>query len=372
VALAPARDPIVFPGMQSVTNLVYSGNQRLLICLSSCSEVFLIDADTAELVHQYPASLMSCGSALSTMAGVEVPAVPGSTFLILGGIDGSFSLRELNRRDRDGKLQCVLHRCIDRLAPHLKTADADELSLDPADGCPLSSLYVLPDLDVCVVGDASCAVYVVGLKLLPMTPAPTPSLDPDTDARRASFDQETVLEPSIAGADDDDELADPLQMDEAGPESEGLDSTQTGQRSEGPNSSQTEAAEGPNSSQTEAAPGSDSVSMDGHISGQDDATNPTPESVTTAQPGPISEALASKHKIDAPGTAVEPVNDAAEPERSEPISEALEAPAPETEGGDPADGCDPDDLGQETKVAGGKNRRRRRKPKKQPTPPSSQ
>ena len=203
VSLDACPQPITFPDMQAVTSISYSANQRLLICLSSCLEVFLIDSQTAALVHQYPASLMTCGAALSTIASVEIDAVPGSTFLILGGIDGSFSVRELSKRERDGKLQCVLHRCIDRLAPQPKSGEP--LSLDPADGCPLTSLFVVPELDVCVVGDASCAVYVVGLKLVPMTPAPTPAIDEDPgDSRRDSIDQETVLEPSLAG--DDSEL----------------------------------------------------------------------------------------------------------------------------------------------------------------------
>jgi hypothetical protein len=212
--------------MQSVTSVVYSTTQKLVICLSSCSEVFLIDSATSTLVHQYPASLMTCGAALSTMAGVEVAAVPGSTFLVLGGIDGSFCVRELNKRDRDGKLQCVLHRCIDRLAPQPKAAD-QEISLDPADGCPLSSLFVVPELDVCVAGDASCAVYIVGLKLVPMTPAPTPGIE-DEDARRGSFDQETVLEPSVAGGDDSELV--PVEPEDLPPFSEdaSAESTQPG------------------------------------------------------------------------------------------------------------------------------------------------
>jgi hypothetical protein len=162
------KDPFVlmsFEGMQSVTEIVVSHKHRLGVCLSSCSEVFLISLDTYRLEQQYPAALMTCGSALSIMIAVEPNESSESTFLFLGGIDGSLTIRELNKRERDGKLQCLLHRCIDRLSPVSKEDLVEPVN--PSDGCPISSLWITESLEQCVVGDASCALYLVPISFQP-------------------------------------------------------------------------------------------------------------------------------------------------------------------------------------------------------------
>jgi WD40 repeat protein len=151
---------LTFDGMQSITSIVESFIHGLLICLSSCSEVFLIDKVSHQLVTRYPASLMTCGAALSSMSGLEISGVPGSTFLVLGAVDGSLCLRELCRRPKDDKLQCVLHKCFDRLTPQHKSVI--DLPIDPSEGCPITSVYT-PSEEVCVVGDASCSVFVVNM-----------------------------------------------------------------------------------------------------------------------------------------------------------------------------------------------------------------
>ena len=158
---------IRFDGMQSITSISNSTSQGLAICLSSCSDVFLISKESGELVQRYPASLMTCGSPLAVMTTVD------STYLFLGGMDGSLSIRELNRRDRDGRLQCVLHRCIDRLTPQTKGEGSDS----PSDGCPISSLWVSENLEQCVVGDASCTLFVVPLTLVKPSRAYSATID---------------------------------------------------------------------------------------------------------------------------------------------------------------------------------------------------
>jgi hypothetical protein len=183
------QDPpvrMMFPNMQSVTSMVVSHRQNLGVCLSSCSDVFLINISDHSLVQQYPASLMTCGSALSVVAAAEPQDTGDSTFLILAGVDGSLAVRELNRREKDGKLQCVLHRCIDRLTPLSK----EELTqqLDPAEGCPITSLSVMESLDHCVVGDAACSLYLLPLNCRKISRASTPSVQ---DEHRKSVDEIT-------------------------------------------------------------------------------------------------------------------------------------------------------------------------------------
>jgi hypothetical protein len=154
-------DFIQFEGMQAITSIVFSKVYGLAICLSSCSDVFLISIASYELVHRYPASLMTCGAPLSVMSSADTEE---STYLFLGGMDGSLSTRELSKRDKDGKLQCILHRCIDRLTPQAKGSGLSG-SLSPSDGCPISSLWVSESMEHCVVGDASCALFIVPLAL---------------------------------------------------------------------------------------------------------------------------------------------------------------------------------------------------------------
>ena len=185
VTLAPAGSTVSFEGMQSVTNIVESNHHQLMICLSSCSEVFLIDKVSRQLVHQYPASLMTCGAALTAMIGVEVESLPGSTFLILGGVDGSLCVRELVNRQKDGKLQCVLHKCFDRLSP--QSASLSDAPLDPADGCPISSLYAAGGSEF-VAGDASCSLFIVKINLQ--------STNSSVDASPVTEGRDTVTEPS--------------------------------------------------------------------------------------------------------------------------------------------------------------------------------
>ena len=188
---------ITVEGMQSVTDFAVSSAHNVMICLSSCNDVFLIDLTTHELVQRYPASLMTCGSALSTLGATEVPTSPGSTFLFLAGIDGSLSIRELSRREKDKKLQCMLHRCIDRLAPLDKTVPAEYP--DTIGGCPVTSVSISDSKDVCVVGDASCSLYVVPLQLRSLSRAssvttsePDENADSLTEPRRSidEFEQD--------------------------------------------------------------------------------------------------------------------------------------------------------------------------------------
>ena len=183
---------IHFEGMQSITDMVVSHRQKVVICVSSCSDVFLVDMDSHSLVQQYPANLMTCGSALAVVAAAEPADTGDSTFLFLGGVDGSLAIRELNRRKRDGKLQCVLHRCVYRLCPQTK----DDLSqvVNPSEGCPISSLWVTESSDHCVAGDAACSLYLVPL-ILKISRASTPSLQ--GDELRQSIDEGTEISDNL-------------------------------------------------------------------------------------------------------------------------------------------------------------------------------
>ena len=149
-------------GMETVTDMVYAANHSLVICLSSCSDVFMIDRSTRECLHRYPATLMTLGASLSSIVTLDREDFPESTFLILGGVDGSLCIRELNRRKLDGKLQCVLLRCFDRLSPRQK-GDTQE-PIDPSEGVPITWLFVTSEKTSCIVGDASCALFVVNLE----------------------------------------------------------------------------------------------------------------------------------------------------------------------------------------------------------------
>lgn len=167
------NSPIDSPeGMGTVTDMVYSANHNFIICLSSCSDVFMIDKSTRMCMHRYPATLMTCGASLSSIVAVEKAEYQGSTFLLLGGVDGSLCIRELNRRPRDGKLQCVLHRCFDRLSPSVKSEG--EPQLDPSEGIPITSLFVASqeDSDMCIAGDASCALFAVKVNLKSLASVP--------------------------------------------------------------------------------------------------------------------------------------------------------------------------------------------------------
>ena len=84
-----------------------------------------------------------------------------STFLQLGGVDGSLCLRELSKREKDGKLQCVLLKCFQSLKPG-KNDEELVLAATQAEGCPVTSLSTTND-GLCVVGDAGCFVFVVKL-----------------------------------------------------------------------------------------------------------------------------------------------------------------------------------------------------------------
>ena len=184
-------------GMATVTNMVFSSYHGLVICLSSCSDVFLIDKATRVCLHRYPATLMTCGASLTSLITVERKAFPGSTFLMLGGVDGSLCIRELNKRPRDGKLQCVLHRCFDRLSPSLKIEG--EFALDPSEGVPITSLYV-PHEDgpeTCIAGDASCALFAVRLNLRSVNPERAKSGDATSDG-----DNKSSKSPSFDGVNE--------------------------------------------------------------------------------------------------------------------------------------------------------------------------
>lgn len=186
-------EPIELEHMRSITNMVPSSAHRLMLCLNACDEVLLIDIATRELVQRYPAALMTCGSALSSIAAVELPTAAGSTFLFLGGIDGSLSMRELNRRQKDMKLQCVLHRCIDSLTPHDKNVTVERP--DPCGGCPITSVSVNDTQDACVVGDASCALYVIPLQLRTLSRASSQTgSDLDENCAETVTDQRSLAE----------------------------------------------------------------------------------------------------------------------------------------------------------------------------------
>ena len=194
LSLEQSGSAIHFEGMNAITSLGESTYHNLLISLSSCLEVFLIDRTNRDLVHQYPASLMTCGAPLSVMSTVEFENIPGSTFLVLGGVDGSLCLRELSKRPRDEKLQCVLHRCFDRLTPQPRSLA--DLPLDPSEGCPITSLYTpTGDNEVCVVGDAGCSVFVVRF-LYQSAGSVSPPVEQEPE--RPEDDKETATE--ISGA----------------------------------------------------------------------------------------------------------------------------------------------------------------------------
>jgi hypothetical protein len=191
-----ALEPIQHERMRSITSMAPSSAHRLMLCLSACDEVLLIDMVTHELVQRYPAALMTCGSALSSIAAVELPTAPGSTFLFLGGIDGSLSMRELSRRQKDMKLQCILHRCIDSLTPHDRNITVERP--DPSGGCPITSVSVSDTQDACVVGDASCALYVIPLQLRTLSRASSHTgsdLDEENCAQTVT-DQRSLAEDS--------------------------------------------------------------------------------------------------------------------------------------------------------------------------------
>ena len=179
--------PIQFEGMHVVTNMVDSSFHDLVICLSSCSEVYLIDKSTHQLAQRYPASLMTCGVAMTSLNGLELDSVPGSTFLQLGGVDGSLCLRELTKRARDGKLQCVLLKFFQTLKPGMKKIQGTENFIGASDGCPITSLASAAD--VCVVGDAACCVYIVKLNLDGLR------VVPDDDSEQ--IHRENTREPSL-------------------------------------------------------------------------------------------------------------------------------------------------------------------------------
>ena len=61
--VAPSAYTMSFNRIKSRTIMVESNQYQLTICLSPCSEVFLIHKPSRQLVHQYPASHMMCGSA---------------------------------------------------------------------------------------------------------------------------------------------------------------------------------------------------------------------------------------------------------------------------------------------------------------------
>jgi len=148
-----------------ITDMVESKSQGIVVCLSS--EVLLVEIKTRQIIHRYPANLMSCGAAVTCMAGID-DVVRDSTFLILGGVEGSLCIRELNRRERDGKLQCVLLKCYDKLVP-VKDVDIPE-------GCPISSLSIGRPGNICIVGDAACSVFFVNLESSVVVPSATPNV----------------------------------------------------------------------------------------------------------------------------------------------------------------------------------------------------
>ena len=138
-----------------ISDMVESRSQNLLICLSSGSEIVLVDVVTKKILHRYPARLMSCGAAVTSITAFDDDE---STFIILGGVEGSLCVRELNRRRNDNKLQCLLLRCFDKLVPEKND------QVDIPEGCPVSSLSIAPG-DLCIVGDAACSVFVINLSL---------------------------------------------------------------------------------------------------------------------------------------------------------------------------------------------------------------
>jgi len=138
-----------------ISDMVESRSQNLLICLSSGSEIVLVDLATKKILHRYPARLMSCGAAVTSITAFDDDE---STFIVLGGVEGSLCIRELNRRRKDNKLQCLLLRCFDKLVPERN----DQVQIP--EGCPVSSLSIATN-DLCVVGDAACSVFVINMSL---------------------------------------------------------------------------------------------------------------------------------------------------------------------------------------------------------------
>ena len=114
-----------------------------------------MDIPTKKILHKYSARLMSCGAAVTSITAFDDDE---STFIVLGGVEGSLCIRELNRRRKDNKLQCLLLRCFDKLVPERN----DQVEIP--EGCPVSSLSIATD-DLCIVGDAACSVFVINMSL---------------------------------------------------------------------------------------------------------------------------------------------------------------------------------------------------------------
>ena len=174
--------------LMPLSDMVESRSQNLLIGLSSGSGIVLIDLETKKILHKYPARLMSCGAAVTSIAAFDDDE---STFIVLGGVEGSLCIRELNRRQRDNKLQCLLLRCFDKLVP-----EKNELVGIPEE-CPISSLSIALG-DLCVVGDAACSVFVINMSLQQWRTAAGGASEPVQEAEDEE-EREDTREPSSEG-----------------------------------------------------------------------------------------------------------------------------------------------------------------------------
>jgi hypothetical protein len=137
-------------GDVSVTALAFSETLGKLLVLVATSDVFIIDISTQCIVQRYPATLMTCGSPLTSLTTHDLDS---STLVVLGGMDGSVSIRELSYRTNEpSKLQCVL------LATYLPRDDEPERphNLFP---CPITSVSISQS-EYTIAGDAQCIIHI--------------------------------------------------------------------------------------------------------------------------------------------------------------------------------------------------------------------
>ena len=173
-----------------IFDMAESRSQNIVICLST--DIVLVDVNTKTVLLTYPARLMSCGAAVTSLNAFDDDE---STFIILGGVEGSLCVRELNRRRSDNKLQCVLLRCFDKLVPEKND------SVNIPEGCPVSSLSIASG-DLCIVGDAACSVFVINMSLHQWRSTTTeePDEEDDVESKQETREpsSEETTEPQVA------------------------------------------------------------------------------------------------------------------------------------------------------------------------------
>ena len=143
-------DTVLQTGGGSVQSISFCPTFGVVFVLSGCDTVTVWDAFNLVVVSRFDSTLIGCGASLTCLKCTENSLGTSDSFslILLAGIDGSVTIRQITRRAQDGKLQCVLLRNFENVFADLT-------------GERIPCTYISSITDTVVVGSAGVLVSLV-------------------------------------------------------------------------------------------------------------------------------------------------------------------------------------------------------------------